>query len=129
MEVLAPLSSLGFTITIVGDADSSYDFDFVNHRTWHSCRPGEAAVHALEHARLYIGTDTGPTHLAALVSPALLVFRNEACPYQNYIADVVCPVAASRKIPCSYLLGGWGSPSAVQESAISFLRSGVFDRP
>jgi hypothetical protein len=126
-EVLAPLSARGFTVAIVGEPDTSYDFDFVQFRSWTHAPNAEAVVEALSNARLYIGTDTGPSHLAALVSPALLLFRNEACPHQNYIKDVLSLVAANRFVPFRYLSDGWENPTEVSETALRFLVDNVLD--
>jgi hypothetical protein len=98
----------------------------VEFRSWAHDRPAQAVVHALYTVRLYIGTDAGPSHLASLTSPALLLFRNEACPYLNYLKETMTGVAISRGVPVRCLLEGWTEPEQVRNAALHFLRRGSF---
>jgi len=124
--VLEPLAIQGFRIGVVGEAETSVDFDFVTFRSWaHDC-PAHGVVHALSIPRLYIGTDTGPSHLAALISRALLLFRNEACSYLNYLTETVTVIASGRGVPVRYLQEGWTQPERVRAAALQFLRHGTF---
>lgn len=120
-EILAPLASEGFTIAAVGQAESSFDFDFFHFRSWDYDPLPEAVVHLISTSRLFIGTDTGPSHLAALISPTVLVFRNETCPYKNYLQDVLTPVAKDRGILFQYVIDGWQRPGRVSQVAREFL--------
>jgi len=124
-EFLASLASESFAVGIVGENGSSSDCDIASFRTWQDQPHAEALLHALSTARLHVGTDTGPTHLAALVSPALLVFRTERCPHENYLKALVIPVATRRSVPIRYVDDGWDNPKHVTEAARRFLSHGT----
>ncbi len=120
-DVLAPLAAAGFAIGVVGEKETSCDFEFLRFRSWEYSPNSLAVVDAISTARLYIGTDTGPSHLAAIVAQALLLFRNETCPNKNYLRDLVSVVAGKRGIPVTYLEDGWTDPAQITRAASLFL--------
>ena len=79
----------------------------------------------LTKCKLYVGTDSGPTHLAALVAPALVVFRNEESLTPNLIEDIVLEVAKLRQVPCIYIKDGWLYPEKVTKAIFELLAEKV----
>jgi hypothetical protein len=69
------LQSVGLTVGLVGTKETSNDIR-ADARSWdHSGGATAGTVDLLSHCRLYVGTDTGTSHLAALMDVPQLTFR------------------------------------------------------
>jgi hypothetical protein len=69
------LQSVGLTVGLVGTQETSCDIR-ADARSWdHSQGATAGTVDLLNHCRLYVGTDTGTSHLAALMDVPQLTFR------------------------------------------------------
>jgi len=72
------LRRCGFTIGLVGAHASSFADLPADVRAWdHQDGDTAGSIDLLQHCRLYVGSDAGISHLAALVDAPMLVFRRE----------------------------------------------------
>lgn len=62
------------TVGIIGQRETSADVSACEYGWMHPIGPLSGAIEMLSHCKLYIGTDTGPTHLAALMNIPILMF-------------------------------------------------------
>jgi hypothetical protein len=76
----------------------------------------------LAYCHLYIGTDTGPTHLAAALAKRLLLFRLEdGSP--DLLSAVTVPTASLRGATCVVLEKAWEHPELIYLKAMDLLVS------
>lgn len=108
-----------FTVGLTGAKSTS--FDFVSEaKAWdHPAGQTAGTVDILNHCRLYIGSDTGVSHLAALMDVPSLIFRldTEGNPDLTGIMARANKSAFIR-LPDSY----WHSPEAVLDAALQYLK-------
>lgn len=65
----------GYTLAVIGDRATSFDLP---HQVCHTGDlDTDAAVELLQNCRLYLGTDSGASHLAAAVGAKMLVTRTD----------------------------------------------------
>lgn len=107
----------GYTFAVIGAKPTSFD---VTGQEAHSGDfDTDAAIELLQSCRLYVGTDSGNSHLAATVGARMLIFRETAGQSRDLTArmeqvnegriDVMPP-------------GTWEEPAAVIRWTLEFLR-------
>jgi hypothetical protein len=70
------IHQVGLTFATMGHRDTSFD---LQHQQYHTGDlDTDAAIESLQNCRLYIGTDSGGSHLAATAGAPMLVFRTDA---------------------------------------------------
>jgi hypothetical protein len=74
VKVVSYLEDNNLTYGIVGQQETSYEFPKAQYPSW-DYQDSDAAIEMLSNCKLYIGTDTGVSHLASLVKAPMLVFR------------------------------------------------------
>jgi hypothetical protein len=69
------IARAGYTFAVIGTRPTTLDLAGQAHHS--ADYDTEAAVELLQNCRLYVGTDTGTSHLAATIGADMLVFRQE----------------------------------------------------
>jgi len=109
----AACRSAGLTYAVIGGRDTSADVD------GQVCHTGDldtdAAIELLQQCRLYIGTDSGGSHLASTVGAPMLVFREP----RNGMRDFVPRMARVNPGRVQYLADGWDKPQDVAEAMLA----------
>ena len=117
-ETVQALHDYGFTIGIAGTEDTCFSLSADAYAWNHPAGATAGAVDLLAHCRLYLGTDTGVSHLAALMDTPQLVFgywdeNNPNCTNMMQISN--------RKF-CRVLLEAWDKPEQIITAALAYLR-------
>lgn len=121
-EIIDPLVAAGYSVGLIGRRETSTPLAGAVVASWDFARCTDAMVQLLLNARLYIGTDTGPTHLAALLKTPMVVFRNtRETVSPNMISASVLPLAVLGGFPAQVIAGGWDFPEKVVAAALHFL--------
>jgi hypothetical protein len=111
-EIAAALAANGYTVGVIGRPDISLPIPAAQVRSWDFQWPDNAVVELMKTCRLYIGTDTGPTHLAGLLSTPTLAFRDSGYLWAAHQAS---------RGPWIEVPDGWKYPEDVVEQALIFL--------
>jgi hypothetical protein len=111
------ITAAGFTVAVAGKRPHTQDVAGQLHHS--SDYPDtDAAVELIQNARLYIGTDTGVSHLASLIGDCpMIVFREEDHYYRTYIPRM--------QETCGKVIeldGVWNDPQAVATAAMNQLQ-------
>ena len=117
-SIVEALTNYGLTIAQIGQEDTSFSLPGLLCRSWEHPNSTEVAIDLLRKCSLYVGTDTGPTHLAALLGSPMLLFRN---PYEhsyNLIKECVISVCEASQTKYSIVRDGWDNPHSVISTAI-----------
>ncbi len=120
-DVLYPLKERGYLIGQIGRKETSFLCKQAVVSSWDYDRSTEAIVSMLNRAKLYIGTDTGPTHLAALLGVPMVVFRNYTRKNLDMLQGCVLPLARSRGFFAQLVDDGWQLPRKVADAAVKYL--------
>jgi hypothetical protein len=103
----------GLTFAVVGDRATSFDLE------GQACHSGDhdtaAAVELMQGCRLFVGTDSGASHLAATVGCPMLVFRETA----GGSRDLTGRMAAVNPGRVDVLPGGWDRPDTVAARVVA----------
>jgi hypothetical protein len=106
----------GFSVGVAGRRPTTED---VRGQVWHTGDyDTDAAIELMRHCRLYIGTDTGISHLAAEVGCPMLLFRETHCgsrdltPRMEQVNPGITEIVRS----------GWTRPDLVIAHALQRLR-------
>jgi hypothetical protein len=101
------LTANGISFAVVGVRPTTLD---LNGQTAHSADyDTDAAIELLENAKLYVGTDTGTSHLAATVGAPMLLFRE----VKSGSRDMFDRMAAVNRGKLSIVSDGWTDAQAV----------------
>lgn len=123
-SIVEVLRSNGLSIAQIGQEDTSFALPGLQCRSWEHPNSTEVAIDLLRKCSLYIGTDTGPTHLAALLGTPMLLFRN---PYEhsyNLIKECVISVCEASQTRYSIVRDGWDKPHSIITTALQLLAEG-----
>lgn len=115
------LTEAGYTIGIIGTEHySTAEAGDAIPKAWqHSQGATEGSIDLLSNCKLYIGTDSGPTHLAALMDVPTLAFRAK-CPDSS---DLLVAADRANKNYFKRLDDVWDDPETVIGTAIDILQS------
>lgn len=115
------LAAAGYTFAVMGAKETSLDLAGQSYHT--GDLDTEAAIELLQKCRLYIGSDSGGSHLAATVGAPMLVFRLERDDHRNFLPRMALVNPQNVEI-----VDGWNDPQAVADRALHIL-SGQSLRP
>jgi hypothetical protein len=106
------LRELDFTVGLVGHPETSQNFD-VDVRPWeHPAGHTSGSVDLLSHCRVYVGTDTGTTHLAAFCdTPTVGFCRRGKFPELMFYAQ-----AMNQSVFTRLPEAAWDDPKAVLDA-------------
>lgn len=106
----------GFSFAVVGARDTS--FDLPGQIAHSGDYDTDAAIELLQNCRLYIGTDSGASHLAAAVgAPMLIIGRNESEEFWNFTRLMI----QVNPKPIDVIREAWNDPPRVAERMIARL--------
>jgi hypothetical protein len=106
-------TAAGLTFAVIGDRATSFSLD--GEKVHSGDYDTDAAVELLQNCRLYVGTDTGASHLAATVGARMLVFRETRCGSRD-LTPRMEEVNPGRVV---MVHGGWTKPDAVAKWMLS----------
>ena len=116
--LVSELRERGLSIGLVGNPESTQQIQ-ADARAWDhpdGCTAG--SIDILSHCRVYVGTDTGPTHLAAFCNTPTVGFR-----LAGSGPDCMVYAQSMNRSPFKRLpKGAWNEPQAVLHAIIEFLR-------
>jgi hypothetical protein len=122
-QVASYLTSKGLTFAIIGSNESSYDLEGSICMSGDYCDL-DAAVELLQNCKLFIGTDSGAAHLAALVNHSPIIIQKVPTVNMTTTTDVFIDkmrqMTDHEVIPLD--LGSWNQPRAFIEQIKKFAR-------
>jgi hypothetical protein len=114
-HVADAVTAAGATFAVIGDRSTSFDLE------GQTCHSGDydtdAAVELLQSCRLYVGTDSGASHLASTVGARMIVFREEQSGSRNLFPRME-QVNPGRM---QFVAEGWETPGAVADAVLASL--------
>jgi hypothetical protein len=109
------IRAAGHTFAVIGHRDTSHDLD------GQTCHSGDydtdAAIELFQNCDLFIGTDSGPSHLASTVGSQMLLFREIASGTRDFFPRMG-KVNPGR---IDVVSDGWENPEAVIDRALQLL--------
>lgn len=69
------LSENGFSVGLVGSKESSHLVDGYKYASWENEDNASACIELIKKCKLFVGLDTGTSHLAAFISVPMIVFQ------------------------------------------------------
>lgn len=116
-QVADAIKLAGYSIGLVGNRDTSIDLPQASVRAWdYGDNNANANIELLRNCRLYVGTDTGTTHLASLCNIPMVIFRDPG-PW-----ECLSMVQQTTRGHCGYI-DAWADPGLVIQSVLTFMRS------
>lgn len=109
------IRAAGYTFAVIGDKRTSYDLDGQTHHS--GDYDTDAAIELLQNCDLFIGTDSGPSHLASTVGSRMLLFREVASGTRDFFPRME-KVNPGR---IDVVSDGWENPEAVIDRALQLL--------
>lgn len=110
--VAAKLEAAGLTFAVIGQRDTSLDLP---GQSYHSGDyDTDAAIELMQNCKLYVGTDTGSSHLAAAVGVPMLIFRET----DSGSRDMTGHMARMNPGNVTIVPNGWQLHGAVSRVAI-----------
>ena len=103
----------GYTVAVVGRRDTAPD---LVGQSYHTDGDTNSAIELLRNCQLYIGQDSGNSHLAATVGALMLIFREEDGGSRNLV-----PRMKEVNSDIVYLPDAWGTPEKVIAETLSLL--------
>jgi hypothetical protein len=113
------ITAAGFTVAVAGRRPHTHDLDGITHHAG-DYPDTDAAIELIQGCRLFIGTDTGVAHLASLVGCPMLLFREEARQYRNYIPRMI---RTNHPHPVTMLEHVWDRPEEIIKHAVAALHT------
>lgn len=114
-KIVYPLLERGYKIVNIGVCDESLKIDGV-HNSWEFSNPNEFSISVLKGSKLFIGTDSGGSHLAGTVGITSILFR-------QYNSSVNCLpfIYNVNKKNTIIIEDGWNNPSEVLKASLKEL--------
>lgn len=70
------MNNNGYSAGCIGSKESSFEIPQSIMNSWAFTNNGRASIEMLSHCKLYVGLDTGPSHLASFMSIPMIVFQH-----------------------------------------------------
>jgi hypothetical protein len=119
--IVRALKNAGYSVGAIGERETTYELTGIDVVSWRFPRRSDATLEMLNNCQLYIGTDTGPTHLAALLGTPMVLFRNKSDISYDLIVKSIKPIVRASKGYVNVIDEGWEHPEQVIRAALSFL--------
>jgi len=121
-QLISGLAENGYKIGIVGKEYSTFQFSNASLvKSWNFPNETKFMFNMLTNCRLFIGTDTGPTHLATWLARQLIIFRlQDGSP--DFLTNVVEPVTARLGKRCLRMDESWDDPYNILRKALNMLK-------
>lgn len=119
--IVEALHSAGYSVGQIGLPDTSVQVECTVN-AWQFDNANLASIGMLEKATLYIGTDTGTTHLAAVIGTPIICFRCiDHLPGEGRLGLFTRGMARERGSYFEFLPEGWENSDVVIETALHYL--------
>ena len=117
IETVGRLKAEGLTVGIAGSESTCFALDGDAFAWHHPQGPTSGCVDMLAHCRMYLGPDTGVSHLAALMDTPQVVFGfwNKDNPNQTNLMQL------SNRRHCRVMLDGWTNPAKLIAAVNDYL--------
>jgi hypothetical protein len=116
-EVARAVTQAGYTFAVVGHKTTSFDLPGQQFHT--GDYDTDAAIELMKNCRLYVGTDSGNTHLAATVNCPILAWRIPDARHRDLFPRMREVATDLETVP-----DGWTNPPAVISAMLKRLRQG-----
>lgn len=111
------LRAKGLTVGVVGRKETAFVPEGVEAFSG-DYKDSDAGIEMIQNCRLYCGSDTGVSHMAASLNANMVVFR---CPQGG--RDFIPIMQAQNKNRTYEVMDGWDSPSSVLAAITDFLQT------
>jgi len=111
-ELADAIAANGFSVGCVGKEDTSLRIRASSLNSWDCPDPTDAMIEMLGSCRAYVGTDTGPTHLAGFMDVPMVLFGN---------CGLMWVAEAASRAPWVEVRDGWDNPEDVVDALTKFL--------
>ncbi|MBV8782418.1 MAG: hypothetical protein JO353_13565, partial [Phycisphaerae bacterium] len=115
------ITAAGYSFAVIGNPDTATSLD------GQVCRSGDydtdTAIELLRGCKLYIGQDSGNSHLAATAGAPMLLFREEACMSR----DLTGRMERVNPGRVEVMRGVWNDPPAIIARAIERIKNESFN--
>jgi len=119
-DVVRELTDKGYTVGGIGKGDTSTNVKGTLLNSWDYDDNSSAIIEMLQNCRLYVGIDTGTSHLASLLSVPMMVFFHDAAYDKHYSWST--KLMEDLTVNYFYNIGtGVQSPSKIIEVVLKFL--------
>jgi len=108
----------GWRIGIVGQEETSYDFEESVNKSWQYPQPADAMISMLKNCKVFIGTDTGTAHVAAMCGCPMVLFRKK-----DWSTDFI-PFMKQQNDKLVFVENGWETSDQVISQAHRILQLG-----
>lgn len=111
------INEIGRSFCVIGGNETSSDVD---GQQWHTRGDTGGAIATLQRCRLYVGTDSGTSHLAAEVGARMLIFRESATGSRDLTGRMAAINPGRVEImPAS----AWSDPESVGRRIVEIFKS------
>lgn len=117
--VVRAFKAAGYTVGLVGSKPTSFDIEEADVRAWQFGIDADtnANIELIKNAKVYIGTDTGTTHLASMCNTPMIVFKD------NSEWEMMTFALRTNKGYSEHLEDGWVNPQSVIDSTLRYLKT------
>lgn len=120
-NVIYELKSCGLTVGQIGQKDTSFKLAHTCVSSWNFPNNTSAMLDILQKCRIYLGTDTGPTHLAAITKTPIIAFRNPSDSSYNLLRKCVLTVTKAQGSYFKQISNCWNNPNKIARCIIKFI--------
>lgn len=118
-QIVEALHQHGYSIAQIGLAESSIKLES-DIKSWEQPNPSQVSFALLKRCRLFIGTDTGTTHLAAICGAPIICFRRND-KGEDMLNTFTRAMAKRNGSFFCFVNEAWDRPESVIREAIKFL--------
>lgn len=122
--VAADLVSRGLTVGVAGQPDTSVDISCASTHAWkHPNGATEGTVDLLSNCRMFVGSDSGVAHLAAMMNCPSMILPHPECGEHKHTE-----IKNTHKGFCKVLFEAWDDPQVVLSSIFEAFQSNTTAR-
>jgi len=118
-KIVNAIISNGFSVGVIGQESTSYNLSGVSKYSWNYDRPIDAMLSMLRNCRLFIGTDTGTSHVATMCNCPMIIFRK-----QDWSTDFV-PYMKQQNDNLMFMSEGWNDEQSIINKSLHILKHNI----
>ena len=112
------LRDAGYTFAVAGGQSGSFNLSGQCFHTGYDFADTDSAIELMQKCKLYIGTDSGGSHLASTVGCNMLLFRE----LRSGSRDMTARMARVNSGNTRIVGDGWANPNSVVSAALEILK-------
>lgn len=116
-KIVDKLIKNGFSVASIGQKETSYDLKGVSYNSWDNNRPTDAMISMLQNCKLFIGTDTGTSHVATMCGCPMIIFRK-----QDWSTNFI-PFMKQINSNFLFIEDGWENEDSIINKSLGFLNN------